>query len=237
MAGPIRKRQFPITGGGGGVMSFVHVEDAAAATAIAVGAAPGTYSSWTTSPPPAGMAAGAGEPLVPSPEAHPRWMGRLLAGEMATLMMTEVRGASNAKAKREFDWQLRYPSWRLGFAKGSADAMSGVPILEELRPRAFSVAYRMLGSVSMAEDILQEALLRLHLALEPATDRLAPGLRIDGGHPAIHRPDAIGSSPARELRGRMAAHAPGRGKPPPTPPVTPSWRTRCPWRSWCCSRA
>ena len=48
----------------------------------------------------------------------PRWLGRLAGGEAATLMMTEVRGASNAKAKRELGWQLRYPSWRQGFAQG-----------------------------------------------------------------------------------------------------------------------
>jgi nucleoside-diphosphate-sugar epimerase len=52
------------------------------------------------------------------PRRMPRWLGRLAAGEMATLMMTEVRGASNAKAKRELGWRLRYPSWRLGFAQG-----------------------------------------------------------------------------------------------------------------------
>jgi nucleoside-diphosphate-sugar epimerase len=52
------------------------------------------------------------------PRRIPRWLGRLVAGEMAMLMMTEVRGASNAKAKRELDWQLRYPSWRQGFTKG-----------------------------------------------------------------------------------------------------------------------
>jgi nucleoside-diphosphate-sugar epimerase len=52
------------------------------------------------------------------PRRIPRWLGRLAAGEMATVMMTDVRGASNAKAKRELGLQLRYPSWRLGFTKG-----------------------------------------------------------------------------------------------------------------------
>jgi 2-alkyl-3-oxoalkanoate reductase len=52
------------------------------------------------------------------PRRIPRWLGRLAAGEMAMLMMTEVRGASNAKAKRELGWHLRYPSWRLGVTKG-----------------------------------------------------------------------------------------------------------------------
>jgi hypothetical protein len=52
------------------------------------------------------------------PMRVPRWLGRLLAGEAAVVMMTEVRGASNAKAKRELGWQLRYPSWRRGFVEG-----------------------------------------------------------------------------------------------------------------------
>ena len=121
MAGPIRKRQFPIVGGGGGVMSFVHVEDAAAATAIAVESGePGIYNIVDDEPAPVRewlpvLADALG---AKPPRRIPRWLGRLVAGEMATLMMTEVRGASNAKARRELGWQLRYPSWRLGFTKG-----------------------------------------------------------------------------------------------------------------------
>jgi nucleoside-diphosphate-sugar epimerase len=121
MAGPIRKRQFPIVGEGGGVMSFVHVEDAAAATAIAVERGdPGTYYVVDDEPAPMRewlpvLADALG---AKPPRRIPRWLGRLVAGEMAYLMMTEVRGASNAKAKRDLGWQLRYPSWRLGFTKG-----------------------------------------------------------------------------------------------------------------------
>jgi nucleoside-diphosphate-sugar epimerase len=121
MAGPIRKRQFPVMGGGEGVMSFVHVEDAAAATAIAVESGePGIYNIVDDEPAPVRewlpvLADALG---AKPPRRIPRWLGRLVAGEMATLMMTEVRGASNAKAKRELGWQLRYPSWRLGFSKG-----------------------------------------------------------------------------------------------------------------------
>ncbi len=55
---------------------------------------------------------------VKPPRRIPRWLGRLAAGEAMTIMMTDVRAASNAKAKRELGWQLRYPSWRLGFSKG-----------------------------------------------------------------------------------------------------------------------
>jgi nucleoside-diphosphate-sugar epimerase len=121
MAGPIRKRRFPILGGGGGVWSFVHIEDAAAATVAAVERGQtGIYNIVDDEP----AAVREWLPVLASalgakpPRRVPRWLGRLAAGEAATAMMTEARGASNAKAKRELDWQLRYPSWRLGFTKG-----------------------------------------------------------------------------------------------------------------------
>ena len=121
MAGPIRRRRFPIVGDGGGVWSHVHIEDAAAATAAAVERGrPGIYNVVDDEPAPVrewlpelAKALGA-----KPPRRIPRWLGRLLAGEVATLMMTEARGASNEKAKRELGWQLRYPSWRQGFAQG-----------------------------------------------------------------------------------------------------------------------
>jgi nucleoside-diphosphate-sugar epimerase len=121
IAAPIRKRRFPIIGEGGGVHSHVHIEDAAAATAVAVERGqPGIYNVVDDDPAPVRewlpVLAGALE--AKPPRRVPRWLGRLLAGEAATVMMTEVRGASNEKAKREFGWQLRYPSWRQGFAQG-----------------------------------------------------------------------------------------------------------------------
>jgi nucleoside-diphosphate-sugar epimerase len=121
MAGPIRKRRFPIVGDGGGVWSYVHIEDAAAATAIAVERGePGIYYIVDDEPAPVRemLPVLATELGAKPPRRIPRWLGRLAAGEMATIMMTDVRGASNAKAKRELGWQLQYPSWRLGFAKG-----------------------------------------------------------------------------------------------------------------------
>ena len=121
MAGPIRKRRFPIVGDGGGVWSLVHIEDAAAATAIAVerGQA-GIYNIVDDEPAPVRewlpvLASALG---AKPPRRIPRWLGRLAGGEMATLMMTEARGASNEKAKRELDWKPRYASWRSGFAQG-----------------------------------------------------------------------------------------------------------------------
>jgi len=121
MAAPIRKRRFPLVGDGGGVWSFVHIEDAAATTAAAVEhGQPGVYNVVDDDPAPVGewlpvLASALG---AKPPRRIPRWLGRLAAGEAATVMMTDVRGASNAKAKRELGWQLRYPSWRLGFTKG-----------------------------------------------------------------------------------------------------------------------
>ena len=121
MAAPIRKRRFPIVGDGGGVWSFVHIEDAAAATATAVERGqPGIYYVVDDEPAPLRewlpvLASALG---AKPPRRVPRWLGRLLAGEVATAMMTEARGASNEKAKRELGWRLRYPSWRQGFAQG-----------------------------------------------------------------------------------------------------------------------
>ena len=117
----IRKRQFPVVGDGGGVWSFIHIEDAAAATAIAVEHGErGVYNVVDDEPAPARvwmpeLASAVG---AKPPRRVPRWLGRLLAGEAATIMMTEVRGASNAKAKRELGWKPRYASWRQGFAQG-----------------------------------------------------------------------------------------------------------------------
>jgi nucleoside-diphosphate-sugar epimerase len=117
----VRKRQFPVVGDGGGIWSFIHVDDAAAATAVAVERGErGIYNVVDDDPaaarvwmPELARALGA-----KPPRRVPRWLGRLLAGEAATVMMTEVSGASNEKAKRELDWKPRYASWRQGFAQG-----------------------------------------------------------------------------------------------------------------------
>ena len=117
----VRKRQFPVVGDGGGVWSFIHVEDAAAATAVAVERGKrGIYNVVDDDPAPVrdwmpelARALGA-----KPPRRVPRWLGRLLAGEAAAVMMTEVRGASNEKAKRELGWKPRYASWRQGFVQG-----------------------------------------------------------------------------------------------------------------------
>lgn len=118
MLGPVRKRQFPVIGGGTGIWSFCHIEDAATATAAAVNrGAPGLYNIVDDDPSPVAewlpflaSCLGAKPPL-----RVPAWLGRLLAGDAATTMMTESRGSSNEKAKRELGWSPRYASWRDGF--------------------------------------------------------------------------------------------------------------------------
>jgi nucleoside-diphosphate-sugar epimerase len=117
-AAMIRKRAFPVVGGGTGVWSFVHVEDAADATVAAVErGSRGIYNVVDDEPAPVAewlpaLAAALG---AKPPRRVPRWLGRLVAGPAAAVMMTEVRGASNAKARRDLGWQPGHPSWREGF--------------------------------------------------------------------------------------------------------------------------
>src|SRR5215212_10035902 len=113
IAAPIRKRRFPIVGDGGGITSHIHIEDAAAATAVAVERGrPGVYNVVDDDPAPVRewLPVLASALDAKPPRRIPRWLGRLLAGETATVMMTEVKGASNEKAKRELGWQPRYAS-------------------------------------------------------------------------------------------------------------------------------
>ncbi|GAA4728435.1 NAD-dependent epimerase/dehydratase family protein [Phytohabitans rumicis] len=115
---PVRKRQFPVVGGGRGHTSFVHLDDAASATVLAVEQqARGLFNIVDDEPAPANQwlpylaeCAGAKPPM-----RVPAWLARPLAGQVAVAVMTEGRGFSNAKAKRELGWTLRYPSWRQGF--------------------------------------------------------------------------------------------------------------------------
>jgi nucleoside-diphosphate-sugar epimerase len=119
----LRKRRFPVVGSGAGMWSLIHIEDAAAATAAAVErGAPGVYNVVDDEPASVSVVLPELAELIGAkPPRHvPRWLGRLMAGEAAVIMMTEVRGASNEKAKRELGWELRYPSWRLGFRDGLA---------------------------------------------------------------------------------------------------------------------
>jgi nucleoside-diphosphate-sugar epimerase len=119
----VRRRQFPLVGAGTGYSSWIHLDDAASATVLAVEQqARGVFNIVDDEPAPAiewlpylAACAGAKRPM-----RVPKWLARLLAGDVAVTMMTEGRGFSNAKAKRELGWELRYPSWRLGFREGLA---------------------------------------------------------------------------------------------------------------------
>ena len=114
----MRKRQFPIVGDGGGVMSLIHLDDAAAATVLALeDGRGGIYNIVDDEPAPVrDWLPVLADALGARPPRHvPRWLARLIVGE-GLVMMTEARGASNAKAKAELGWTLRYPSWRQGFA-------------------------------------------------------------------------------------------------------------------------
>jgi len=115
----VRTRRFPLMGDGGGVWSFVHLDDAAAATVLALErGAPGIYNVVDDEPAPVrewlpALAAAIG---AKPPRRIPRWLARFAAGEAGVALMTEIRGASNRKAKRELGWTLRHPSWRQGFS-------------------------------------------------------------------------------------------------------------------------
>jgi nucleoside-diphosphate-sugar epimerase len=117
----VRQRKFPLVGNGGGVWSFIHVADAADATVAAIEhGRRGVYNVVDDDPAPVRewLPVLASALDAQPPRRIPRWLGRLLAGETATVMMTEVKGASNEKAKRELGWKPRYASWREGFAQG-----------------------------------------------------------------------------------------------------------------------
>lgn len=119
----VRKRRFPIVGGGGGVWSFLHIEDAAAATVAALKAAdPGVFNIVDDEP----AAVAVWLPYLASvlgakpPRRVPTWMAKPLIGEAGIVAMTSIRGSSNAKAKHELGWAPRYASWREGFRTGLA---------------------------------------------------------------------------------------------------------------------
>ena len=125
----VRRRQFPIVGSGAGVWSFIHMDDVAAATSIAIeGGPPGIYNivddepvevaTWLTE---------LARIIGAKPPRHvPAWLGRFVIGEAGVVMMTESRGSSNAKAKRTFNWQPRWASWRDGLTHDLARDGRGV---------------------------------------------------------------------------------------------------------------
>jgi nucleoside-diphosphate-sugar epimerase len=119
----VRKRKFPLVGGGTGYMSWVHLEDAARATVLALEQqARGVFNIVDDEPAPASeWLPYLAECLGAKPPMRvPVWVARLVAGDVAVSMLTRTRGSSNARAKRELGWELRWPSWREGFRDGLA---------------------------------------------------------------------------------------------------------------------
>jgi nucleoside-diphosphate-sugar epimerase len=133
----VRKRQFPIVGDGGGIWSWIHLDDAAAATVLALAHdGPAIYNVVDDEPaavrewlPVLAQVVGA-----KPPRRFPTWLARLIAGEAVVVWSAEARGASNAKARRELSWTPRYPTWRTGFRA----AYSAIAVADGPKPHAAS---------------------------------------------------------------------------------------------------
>lgn len=140
---PVRKRQFPIVGDGGGIWSWVHLDDAASATVRALEHdGPGIYNVADDEP----AAVSEWLPVLaeslgaPQPRSIPVWLARLIAGEFVVVLSTEARGASNAKAKRELGWTPSHPSWRQGFFEAYAPEKRDAPVIHTVEGAAGSAA-------------------------------------------------------------------------------------------------
>jgi nucleoside-diphosphate-sugar epimerase len=117
-ADQVRKRRFPIVGSGAGIFSYIHIDDAAGATVAAVERGqPGIYNVVDDEPAPVRewLPVYADVLGAKKPRRVPAFIARYIAGKYVVSLSTEMRGASNEKAKRELGWTPRYPSWRTGF--------------------------------------------------------------------------------------------------------------------------
>jgi nucleoside-diphosphate-sugar epimerase len=117
----VKKRRFPVIGSGGGIWSFIHILDAARATVAAISrGAPGIYNIVDDEPAKVAtwLPALAKDIEAKPPLRIPHWMGELTIGKAGVSIMTQIRGCSNAKAKRELNWTPIYSSWRIGFVDG-----------------------------------------------------------------------------------------------------------------------
>jgi nucleoside-diphosphate-sugar epimerase len=139
----LNRRMFPVIGDGAGVISSTHIDDAAGGTLAALERGRrGIYNIVDDEPAPAREFIPAiAEAVGAKPPLHiPAWLGRLFAGEVAVTMMTEGRGSSNAKAKRELDWQPIWPSWRDGFRHGLDTTVPLPPRTPDIDHAAISAA-------------------------------------------------------------------------------------------------
>jgi 2-alkyl-3-oxoalkanoate reductase len=139
----LNKRMFPVIGRGTGYVSSTHIDDAAGGTVAALERGRrGIYNIVDDEPAPSGVFIPAiAEAVGAKPPLHvPAWLGRLFAGDVAVAMMTEGRGSSNAKAKRELGWQPIWPSWRDGFRNGLDTAVPLPPRAADSQPEASSAA-------------------------------------------------------------------------------------------------
>jgi nucleoside-diphosphate-sugar epimerase len=133
----VRARKFPIVGHGEGVWSHIQLDDAAAATVLALDHdGPAIYNVVDDEPAPLGVWLPELATILGAkpPQRYPRLLVRLLAGEAVVVMSTESRGASNAKAKRELGWRLRYPSWRQGFQAAYGQPQAGTAASSQPNP-------------------------------------------------------------------------------------------------------
>ena len=134
---PVRRRQFPIVGNGGGIFSWLHLDDGAAATVLALEhsdqKAPAIYNIVDDEPAPVRdwLPVLANALGAKPPRRVPTWLARLVAGPATVVLATQARGSSNAKARRELGWTPRYPSWRLGFPM----AYSAIAVADGRAPR------------------------------------------------------------------------------------------------------
>jgi 2-alkyl-3-oxoalkanoate reductase len=123
----IRRRRLPVIGNGAGIWSFVHIADAASAAVAALEHGTGIYDVVEDDPAPTSVVLPALAEIVGAkqPMHVPVWLGRLAAGEVPVVWMTQMRGSSNAKAKRELGWAPKWSSWRDGFRLGLTDTAGG----------------------------------------------------------------------------------------------------------------
>ncbi len=210
----VRKRLLPLVGGGTGYVSWVHVDDAANATVLAVEQkAHGVFNIVDDEPAPVSVWLPYLAECVGAkpPRRVPAWLARLLAGEMAVGVMTEGRGFSNAKAKRELGWELRYPSWRQGFqGRAAHDPGRGVrgAAAAPVRDRLPDPRQRGRGRGRGPGDLAA-----LRVLPDPA--HVDQGVPLGRGHAGLDRRAALGARPAGDVRRavvpRAVAHRPLRG--------------------------